>query len=846
MNLRSLLLSIIICFYCSLYAQEKKTLSIQRTGNAPKIDGVLDDTVWQNAEIATNFIQFRPDMGVKATEDIKTEVKMAYDDAGIYVAAYLYDDPELIAKQFASRDNFGQSDFFGVVINPNNDAQNDTEFFVFTSGQQADAIANPSIGEDFSWNAVWQSAVKINDDGWSLEIMIPYRTLRFSKDVETWGIQFHRRFRRNNQQYTWNPLDPTKGNIGLYHGELTGIKSIEPPVRLNLYPFTSAVFDNMDKPDFNLGMDVKYGITENITLDATLIPDFSQAGFDNLSLNLGPFEQTFNEQRQFFTEGVDLFSKGNLFFSRRIGAAPRGSVSLNENEEIDHTPENVKVINAIKVSGRTKKGLGIGIFNAVTEKTDVTIKKTTEIINPNTNELEEQITYSKRVIEPLTNYNIIVVDQQFGNNSSISLVNTSVWRNTSSFRDAYTGAIVANINNKRNTYNIRGNAKVSQPYFDINGKFGFNSFFRVGKSHGKYRYSIDHSFANETFNINDLGLNFRNNFNNFGADWSYRIFEATEKLNNFRINGWYNYRRLYNPSTFTGQNAGINVYGNVKKTLMDFGGNINYQMGKQYDYFEPRDFGNKRFFIYEDRINSNVWISTNYNKTFALDANIGGAVMFEGIRDDYLNFWFGIRPRVQITDKFLVSYGFDFSKENGSRGYANNSNSIDDSIIFGQRNQTTTVNTLSGSYNFNPFNSLSLTFRNYWTKVDYDKNPYFLQDNGRLLQSTETFESLNLDTSNVNFSTWNIDLSYSWQFAPGSFLTALYRNQMINQDQRSKDSYFDSLDTLLSQDMQHILSVRLQYFLDFNGMKRVFKKKDKDLSRFDKHSGNQDSNSRLL
>ena len=159
MKINQSIFLLLLLFTTAIVAQEKKSLNIKRTDKAPKIDGVLDDDVWKDAEEATDFIQFRPDMGTKATEDIKTVVKMAYDDSGIYVAAYMYDDPKLIAKQFTSRDNFGQSDFFLVVLNPNNDAQNDTEFFVFSSGTQADAVANPNNGEDFSWNAVWDSAV---------------------------------------------------------------------------------------------------------------------------------------------------------------------------------------------------------------------------------------------------------------------------------------------------------------------------------------------------------------------------------------------------------------------------------------------------------------------------------------------------------------------------------------------------------------------------------------------------------------------------------------------------------------------------------------------------------------
>ncbi len=406
MNIRSIFILFILIFCSVAHSQEentvlskdKKTLNITRATQKPKIDGVLDDAIWENAEIATGFIQFRPDIGNTRQTEERTEVKMSYDDDAIYVAAYLYDDPTKILKQLTSRDNFGQNDFFAVILNPNNDAQNDTEFFVFSSGQQADAIANPSIGEDFSWNAVWQSAVQIVDDGWIVEMEIPYRTLRFADQEEpTWGLQFHRHFRRERSQYTWNKYDPTQGNIGLYHGELKGLKNLKPPVRLNLYPFSTGILNSYDgetDTDLTFGMDVKYGITDNFTLDATLVPDFSQAGFDRVVLNLGPFEQTFSEQRQFFTEGVDLFSKGDLFFSRRVGGRPSGELNLADNEEAN-IPDEVKVLNALKVSGRTKKGLGVGIFNAITEKTYATIT------NTDTNEKRRE------VVEPFTNYNIL-------------------------------------------------------------------------------------------------------------------------------------------------------------------------------------------------------------------------------------------------------------------------------------------------------------------------------------------------------------------------------------------------------------------------------------------------------
>ncbi len=816
------------------FAQNKKTLNIQRTETAPKIDGVLDDLVWQNTETASGFTQFRPEMGVKEKEHQKTIVKITYDDNAIYVGAYLKDKPEDIQKQFTSRDNFGQSDFFGLVLNPNNDAQNDTEFFVFSSGTQADAIASPSMqnGEDFGWNAVWDSAVKIVDDGWIIEMKIPYRSLRFSNDdVQTWGLQFHRRFRIDNSQYSWNPIDRTKGNIGIYHGELTGIKNIKPPTRLSFHPFVSGIstsFDGDSKTDLNVGLDVKYGITENFTLDATLIPDFSQAAFDNVTLNLSPFEQTFNEQRQFFTEGVDLFNKGDLFFSRRIGNSPTEQETIedelinnnNIREDIIDNPNVVKTLNAVKVSGRTKKGLGVGFFNAITEKTQAKIKTTEYIRDSNSQAITDSvISYRNRVTESVANYNILVLDQQFNSNSSVSFINTNVTRN-GSFRDGNVTGILADVSNKRNTYNIRGQVKMSNVNIDDGISTGLSSFFMIGKTHGKFRYSFDHSFSDEEYDINDLGLNNRNNFNNFGIDASYQIFEPTKKLNNFRVNTWINYRRLYNPNTFTGANLGLRFNAQTKK-LMWFGARINFEPGKQYDYFEPRDFKNKRFFIYKNFLSTNVWFETNSNKTFSVETSLGMLTLFDNERDLF-GYELEIEPTFRLTDKFRISYELSYQNNKGSRGFVD---TINDAIIFGERDVVSLENGLSGAYNFNPLNSLSITFRNFWSTVNYDYDLFALENDGTL----STSKGYNIDsleeTPNINFNTWNLDLRYSWQFAPGSQLTALYRNSLFNSDTASKNSYFNSLTTLFDQPMQHVFSLRLQYFIDYNNLKNVFKKK---------------------
>lgn len=811
-------------------AQTKKTYHITRTNKAPNIDGVLNENIWNNLQIATDFIQFKPEVGKTPGKEKRTEVKMCYDDKAIYISAYLHDTPADIMRQFTQRDNFGQSDFFGIIFNPNNDAQNNTEFFVFSSGTQADAVESPSNGEDFGWNAVWESAVKMVDDGWTLEVKIPYRALRFTQQENpTWGIQFHRHYRKTRAQFTWNAIDVTKGNFGLYNAELKDLKNIVPPTRLNFYPYASSLvssFEGETKSDFAAGLDVKYGITENITLDATLIPDFSQAGFDNVILNLGPFEQQFTEQRQFFTEGVDLFNKGNLFYSRRVGGYPSTTPEIDDDEELINHPEKVQLLNAVKISGRTKKGLGIGFFNAITEKTLTTIEKT-EIVNENTPNQTTLKTKRNEIVEPLANYNIMVLDQQFNKNSSVTLINTNVTRN-GNFKDANVTGLLLDLINKKNTYGVIGEVKMST-FNDVeNIDNGYSTRFGFGKNSGKFRFTALYDYADENFDINDLGIQFRNNFSNYSAEMSYRIFEPTKNLNNYQINLWFNYNQLANPNTYTGSNINFNFRATNKK-LHSFGLSGNWNIGKRHDYFEPRN-GFNSFFTTRNYMESNAWISSNYNNFFALDANFGYALFFDKERHNFNNWWFGFKPRFKFNDKLLVALGYEFDDYNADRGYINNQD-VDNTIIFGQRERLETTLSISGSYNFNPFNALTLSFRNYLSRVTYDNQVYNLQENGSLLVSnTHTKTTIGEDTDfnpDANFNTWNLDFSYTWQFAPGSQLTALYRNQIFNYSENSKDSYFDSLNALFKQEKRNTFSLRLVYFIDYNDAKNIFKNKNR-------------------
>ncbi|PTM07193.1 MAG: protein with DOMON-like ligand-binding domain protein [Bacteroidetes bacterium] len=840
--MKKFLIPICILFAATIMnAQAKKTLNITKTDDVPKIDGVLNDAIWEDVEIATDFVQYDPEMGTPAKPHQKTEVRMAYDDQAIYIAAYLHEKTEDIFKVFSPRDDFGQADYFGVTFNPNNDAQNDIKFYVLSSGTQVDIIggSNSRGGGggprgDRGWNAVWDSAVKHVDDGWIVEMKIPYAALRFANEKNpVWGIQFYRKFRKEGLDYSWSPIDRTVGSQGIYDGLLKGLKDITPPTRLMFYPFTSftSISQKNEETVSNIGfgMDVKYGITESFTLDVTLIPDFSQAAFDKVELNLGPFEQRFDEQRQFFKEGVNLFSKGDLFYSRRIGSSPveRGNVyddlvdEIDEVEEVLENPSSVKMLNAIKVSGRNKHGLGIGVFNAITEKTIASIKNTKYTLDSNDEKIDSTVTFRERVTEPFSNYNIIVLDQRFNQNSSVTLINTNVLRE-GHFRDANATALLFDLTDKTNRYNFSGQGKMSHLNLVGDNSTGFDAGFRLRKVSGTFQYGLEGSIRDDKYNVNDLGFATRNNFKNLEANFRYQIFEPTGFLNSFsvRVENKLNWRHSNND--YTGNSIQVNVNARTR-SLISFGGNIETSLGEQRDYFEPRDQENDRFYTFNNWVSGRTYIFTNSNKAFSTSGNFSYATLFDKDRD-FKEYQIRLGPNFRFNDKFTLEYDITYERKLGSRGYVTRLDN--DEIIFAERDQKTIENSISGTYNFNPLNTLRLSFRNYWSTAANRENLYLLeQDGSQSLDDGYTITNLDLDP-NRNFNIWNFDLSYEWQFAPGSQLVALYRNQLFNSTSESRDSFSQSLGDLFDQDIQHTFSVKMVYFLDYNSLKRMFKKND--------------------
>ncbi len=775
----------------------RKKMSTIKSDVTPKIDGDISDEVWAKVPIATDFIERSPNNGKPSEQAFKTEVKMLYNDLGLYIMMKMHDpEPSKIAKELTERDGISNDDFVGLTLNGYNDKQQSLEFVVTAAGVQYDAKLTTD-GEDDSWNGVWHSEAKITEDGWTAEFMIPFSELRFpKKDVQEWGINLFRKVQRTNVFYDWNFVDNKKNSYTLFDGVLTGIENIKPPTRLSFMPYFSTYvnrFDGETSTNFNGGMDVKYGINDAFTFDMTLIPDFGQANFDNSILNLTPFEQQFAEQRPFFTEGTELFSKGNLFYSRRIGGSPSGEIELKDDEKITEFPAKVKLFNAFKISGRTNKGLGIGFFNAVTQKMFATIE------NETTGEIR------KEVVEPWSNYNVLVLDQRFNENSSVSLINTSTVRD-GSFRDANATGLLWSINNKKNTYNFYGNLRGSWVMTDET-KFGTKNQFGFGKIDGKHRFDINAGITTKDWDINDLGFSTMTNFANYNAWYGYRLLQPSKRFNKIFLN--FNAQYYQRLSPFLYNNFVLNHNNQFQnKKFENYGFGVEATPFGQKDIYEPRAEG--RFLNVPSYFDSWIWFESDSRKKFQFNINVDYYAYNEKARNLVST---SLIMRYRFSDKFNVFWQIQPSFSNNEKGYVGKD---DSGIYIGRRQRNTLENSLNSKYTFNNKMALSLAFRHYFSDVTYKQ--FYTLDNDGDVTPTNNF------TKNLNgtYNAWNIDLRYSWWFAPGSQLTFLYRNAIQNYLNESRLGMKNNYNQLFAEPAVHNFSLKLTYYLDYNRAKNWF------------------------
>lgn len=800
-----LALVMLFTFYQPVKGFDKKEIQAKRVKHKPKIDGVLDDSIWDNIPIATGFVQLDPDNGTPS--NYKTQARFIYTDNSLIVGVMMYDpDPSKILKELSKRDEVNNTDFVSLLIDPFNNGLDAFEFIVTPMGVQWDAKVIKNR-EDRNWDGVWRSGANINEKGWSVEFEIPYSALRFpKKDVQEWGVNIIRNIQRDKEKVSWNFIDKKEAGWVNQSGVLKGIVNIQPPTRLSFSPYFSAYFDkSSDNSSFETnyrgGLDLKYGINESFTLDMMLIPDFGQVQSDDQILNLSPYETKFDEKRQFFTEATELFNRGDIFYSKRIGGMPKYIYDveddLGENQIIDENPIEAKIINSTKISGRTSKGLGIGFLNSMTRNTYADIRDT--------------ITNAKRKFktQAFTNYNMLVLDQSLKNESYFSVFNTNV----NVPKEDY----VANVSgteflfkNKSRTHQIKGKGMVSQRYEkNVRDEIGHYHQLSLGKISGQFNWNFYNEMISEDYNPNDLGFLSRNNIikNNFGM--GYHIYKPKGIMLAQHNNVTISHEAQYAPTRF----SRFTIYYNSRikfKSYNSVGVYGNIRPLHQYDFYEPRVDGMKL------RKGSSaflgLWFSTDYRKTLALDVEMEYGKRFS--TDNLKVYSIFVGPRFRFNDKFTMQYRLNWNRQLNDLGYVNDEEVDGQTTVFiGERNTSYLENRLSFNYIFNNKMSLSFRARHYWAKAEY-KDFSTLLDNGRLKVSDYS------ENHDINFNSFNIDMVYSWRFAPGSELALVWKNSTSNSDDKIAHRFVNNLKDTFDATRFNSLSIKLLYYIDYMSLKK--------------------------
>jgi hypothetical protein len=789
----------------------------------PKIDGAGDDEVWQHIPMAFtgNFTQISPKN--LETSPYTTEIKAGYTDYALYILAYMRDPaPKSVARELGLRDDFESvADRFGIVLDTYNQGQNAFYFGVTSAGVQLDLYITPN-NEDVSWDAVWNSAVQLTDGGWVAELEIPWSAIRFAKRPEQlWGLNFMRIVRSQNDESFWSPVDASNAGLVNQSGTLSGINNIDPPLRLQLFPYVSAIagYDRASRTastNFGGGMDVKWGISESFTLDMALIPDFSQVQSDNQVLNLSPYEVQYDENRPFFTEGTELFNKSGLFYSRRVGQVFNTfEQEVPETAAVVGSPANAKLINATKISGRTHKGLGIGFFNAVTNETFLEIEDTIRH-----HEVGYALQRRKLLIDPVTNFNILVVDQNLPNNSNISLLNTNVTRQKGG-RDANVTATEFRLRNKKNMYEIEGFGALSYVWNNADPQTGLRQrndghrySLSAGKISGNFQFRFSRNVESDRYDINDLGMLQAPNEVNHYLWLGYQVFEPFWIINQGGINVNLSYERLYKPATYT--STGGNINGWVQfKNFWDLSVGQSQTPFNSHDYFEPRVEG-----YYFTRLPSHhefVYVGTDRRKRFAAGVELWRFTRKAWDARDW-GLWF--EPRYRLSNNLSVNAGLNYSKARNERGYVSTleqENGGLEAIIFGNRHIQTLEPSLRFNLTFNNKMGLNIRARYYWSRVRYDSEFFSLQEDG----STRPTDYLADEDSNgvmdpdVNFNSFNIDLFYSWQIAPGSFVTFAWKDASQDWREGYSPGFSENVNHFLRKPHAQTFSLKMTYFVDY-------------------------------
>jgi hypothetical protein len=822
-----------LIFSLSVFSQniEKRTYNTTFTRIPPVIDGYDQEECWNAVEWSGDFIQSQPAENKPPSQ--QTSFKVLYDNSNIYVFIRASDtEPDKISRLVSKRDNM-EGDMVFVEIDSYFDKQTAFLFAALASGTKGDvAITQDGNSEDDSWNPVWYLKTSVDDKGWYAEMKIPLSQLRFSNLEElVWGLQVTRQIYRLQERSTWQYIP--KGFPGRVHlfGEIHGIKNIKPKRQIELMPYTVGSIERFERSEgdpFNTGkksrlsagLDGKVGLTNDITLDFTVNPDFGQVEADPSEVNLTAFESYFSERRPFFVEGKGIFQfepnntivihnmySDNLFYSRRIGRYPHYYPETDSGEYV-RMPEATTILGAMKISGKTKKGLSIGVLESLTAEENAVIDK--------------EGVRRKETVEPLTNYFLARVKQDFNKGETVlggifSAVNRDINSLTLDYlhRSAYTAGLDFQHNWKERTWYLAGNAEFS----DVNGKEaailntqttsaryfqrpdsrsrsvdssltslgGFGSTVKLGKSSNKrLLFETSLTVRSPGLEFNDIGFMRYSDVIHQGIWAGYYLRNPFAIFNNFYLNT--NHWMYWNFSgQFIAANENINFNTQFKNRWR-----LNGQFNRQSENISVTLLRGGPSFVQPGDGSFSLYLNTDDTKK--LSAGIGnyhgaGDSKSFSVHEYWANIFFrpsdpvsiSIHPNYNITNQEL-QYVTTVDNENGS------------TYIFGRLEQRTAGITVRLNYTFNPELSVEYYGQPFISAGKYSKLKKITSpDAERFKERFHTFadgeisysqdgnyysidgnidgvEDYQIDSPDFNFRQFRSNLVIRWEYLPGSTL----------------------------------------------------------------------------
>ncbi|MGB1393918.1 MAG: DUF5916 domain-containing protein [Flavobacteriaceae bacterium] len=829
---------------------------------APSIDGNLADSIWESAEWATNFIEVNPDENTDPSE--QTKFKILYDQKHLYIALKALDsEPETITNRLSRRDGF-VGDRINVLIDSYHDLRTGFLFTVTAAGVRGDEfITDNGNNIDASWNPIWSAKALIDNEGWTAEMKIPLSQLRFSNDPnQVWGLNVVRNYFKNNELSAWNRIPIGAAGWVSEAGKLKGLKNIKPQKQIEIQPFVVTKLDRYeaeagnpyaDGNDFNLntGLDAKIGITNDLTLDVTINPDFGQVEADPAAINLDGFEIFNRDQRPFFVENKNIFdyrfadNRNNLFFSRRIGRSPQVNLETTD-EAFVNQPQNTTILGAAKFSGKTKNGWSIGVLESMTSK------EFTEIsTNGNT---------SESLAEPFTNYLVGRVQKDFNKKNTFfggmfTATNRFITPEVSELRkSAYSGGIDFTHQWKNRAYFMEANIvmshvkgskeaikltqenlthlfnRVDATHLEVDPNrtslTGTGGRFGIGKVGGQHwNYNAGFKWVSPELELNDIGfLRSADEMIQY-ANLRYRSIKPTGVFRDFNVR--------FN------QFSAFDFEGNYNRIQYQINGSASFLNNWEIDFglaHKPRIFSNsilrggprwrfskenfQFFFVGSDR-------RKNFNGTI-------GLIHSQAKENNFSLLKFESELNYQPTNAFNISLSPEYSISKNQTQYVTQSDYNSDSrYVLGTIDNHTLTASVRLDYTINP--NLSIQYygqpfisRGRYKDFKYVTNPvaerlterFQLYDSNQINLSGNDFQvdenrdgTMDYSFSNPDFSyvQFNSNLVLRWEYIPGSELFLVW-SQGVKSSVSSSDGLFEGFETgILDERPQNIFLLKATY-----------------------------------